>query len=100
MDTLSSHDENIKNLCQAVLLLDTAQDVFCFLKDICTPAELTALSERWQICQLLNDGLSYRDIHQKTGASLTTIGRVARFLQNEPYQGYVTLLKKLKEASQ
>lgn len=87
--------KNVKALCNAFLLLETDEEVFNFLKDLCTPAELSSLAERWQICQALNDGLSYREIHHKVGASLTTIGRVARFLKDEPYQGYITLLEKL-----
>ena len=85
-------------LCDAFLLLDNRDMMFNFLKDLCTPQEMTALSERWRVCQLLDEGgLSYRDIHRITGASLTTIGRVARFLKDEPHHGYVTVLKKMKE---
>ena len=89
------HNKSVKSLCKAFLLLETEEEFFNFLKDLCTPAELTALSERWLICQALNDGLSYREIQNKVGASLTTIGRVARFLKDEPYCGYSTLLQKL-----
>jgi uncharacterized protein YerC len=32
--------------------------------------------------------LSYRDIHDATGVSTTTIVRVARFLRGEPHKGY------------
>ena len=59
------------------------------LHDLCTPSELRALAERWQVARLL-DGtdLSYRDIHEGTGVSTTTIVRVGRFLRQESYQGY------------
>ncbi|WP_339052308.1 YerC/YecD family TrpR-related protein [Candidatus Lariskella endosymbiont of Epinotia ramella] len=92
----NDHNKNIKELCQALLLLETDREAYNFLKDLCTPAELIALTERWQICKALNNGLSYREIHAQTGASLTTIGRVARFLKDEQYQGYSALLQKLK----
>lgn len=66
-----------------------------FLVDLCTPAELRALSERWHVAKLLDSTeLSYRDIHAKTGVSTTTIGRVARFLNNEPHQGYRAVLDR------
>lgn len=84
-------------LCEALLSLQTKEEAYRFLKDLCTPQELNALSERWRVCQLLADGkLSYRDIHQVTGASLTTIGRVARFLKDEHYHGYRLILNRLK----
>lgn len=70
-----------------------ATQVAKLMLDLCTPAELNALSERVHILQFLEHGLSYREIHAKTGASLTTIGRVARSLQHG-YGGYRQLLTK------
>ena len=79
-----------------MLLLETSEEAYNFLKDLCAPQELSALAERWKVCKLLQKGdLSYRDIHQLTGASLTTIGRVARFLKHESYHGYLQMLKKI-----
>jgi uncharacterized protein YerC len=50
------------------------------------------------IRKLLEQGnLSYREIHRITGASLTTIGRVARFLKDESYNGYQVMLNKLRK---
>lgn len=94
MNDFEKNNLNIKSLCDAILLLETSEDVYAFFKDLCTPTELSALAERWQICISLSKGLSYREIQKQTGASLTTIGRVARFLKDEPYQGYTRLLKK------
>ncbi|MBM4223170.1 MAG: transcriptional regulator [Gammaproteobacteria bacterium] len=80
----------------AMLELKTSEEVEAFLRDLCTPMELKSLAERWQVCRLLDSGkYSYREIHQKTGASLTTIGRVARFLKDEPYHGYRAILKRI-----
>jgi TrpR-related protein YerC/YecD len=92
-----NHQKNVKALCKALLLLKTEKETYNFLKDLCTPAELNAIAERWQICKCLNEGLSYREIHAQMGASLTTIGRVARFLKDEPYQGYSVLLQRLSD---
>jgi TrpR-related protein YerC/YecD len=85
------------DLCDTLLLLKTRDEAHNFLKDLCTPQEILALNERWRVCQLLaQEDLSYREIHSLTGASLTTIGRVARFLKTEPYHGYRLLLDRLK----
>ncbi|MEB3702445.1 YerC/YecD family TrpR-related protein [Candidatus Bealeia paramacronuclearis] len=90
-------DHHTVDLADAILLLESKGEVEVFLKDLCTPQEIKALKERWRVCQLLERGTSsYRQIHSITGASLTTIGRVARFLKDEPYCGYQTVLKKLK----
>ena len=85
------------SLYQAILALETDAEVERFFKDLCTPQELAAFQERWNVCQILAKGeLSYREIHEKTGASVTTIGRVARFLKDEPYQGYKLILDRLQ----
>ena len=87
------HDKTI-NLNDAILSLKTKEEVDNFLHDLCTPSELKAIAERWRVCQLLvSSELSYRDIHRITGASLTTIGRVSRFLKDESYGGYRKILK-------
>jgi TrpR-related protein YerC/YecD len=89
---------NLDELCSGLLLLETKEEARNFLKDLCTPGEIRSLAERWRVCKLLQNGnLSYRDINHITGASLTTIGRVARFLKDEPYQGYLKLLNKLSK---
>lgn len=85
------------DLYDAILMLESKQEIYNFLRDLCTPQEIIALNERWRVCQLLSAGdLSYREIHALTGASITTIGRVARFLKDEPYQGYKQLLDRMK----
>ena len=86
------------NLNEALLLLKNKNEVNDFLKDLCTPAELKALEERWSVAQLLyEDTLSYREIATKLETSTTTVTRVARFLSNEPYQGYKKILKRIKK---
>lgn len=96
MDTDHHHFDET-DLYEALLLLETPGEVASFLRDLCTPQEVSALKERWRVCQLLELGnLSYRDIHKITGASLTTIGRVARFLKEEQHHGYRAVLNKIK----
>ena len=86
----------MKNLNEALLMLKNKNEVDGFLKDLCTPAELKALEERWSVAQLLyEDDLSYREIASKLKTSTTTVTRVARFLSNEPYQGYKKLLERI-----
>ena len=53
-----------------------------FLRDLCTPAELEALTDRWCVVPLLMEGRTYRDIHERTAVSITTIGRVARCISD------------------
>lgn len=70
-----------KDLAEAFLAMRTVEECQAFLRDLTTPAEREAMADRWQVVQLLDEGLPYRDIHDQTGVSVTTIGRVARFLE-------------------
>lgn len=67
-------------LFQAVLTLRSAEECRDFFRDLCTPAELQALADRWAVVGLLRQAMPYREIHRLTGVSVTTIGRVARYL--------------------
>ena len=80
-------------LCAAVSSLETVDECRRFLKDLCTPAELQALVDRWQVVEYLQQGLPYRKIHDLTGVSVTTIGRVARFL-TDGFGGYQTAIER------
>ncbi len=85
-------------LYDAILHCKNLEECRAFIADLCTPQEKAALSERWVIARLLDrGGLSYRDISAATGASTTTVGRVARFLQQEPHHGYRLILERTKK---
>ena len=84
------------DLCRALLMPRDAQEMARLLADLCTPAEVKTLAERWHVARLLAEAdLTYRDIHVGTGVSTTTIVRVARFLRQEPYQGYRMAMRRL-----
>lgn len=80
--TLSARQEALaeRNLVSAMLTLRSVDECRAFLRDLCTPAELQAMADRWAVVECLRRGLPYRQIHQQTGVSVTTIGRVARYL--------------------
>ena len=80
-------------LCRALVSLRTVNECRNFLRDLCTPAELQALVDRWQVVEYLESGLTYRRINELTGVSVTTIGRVARFLA-DGYGGYRTAIDR------
>lgn len=83
-------------LFEAFTKLETPSEAEGFLKDLCTPAEVEAFADRWCVAQMLVKEMPYRTIAEKTGVSVTTIGRVARFLFNGN-DGYKTVLKRLKK---
>jgi TrpR-related protein YerC/YecD len=97
-DSEAADPENA--LFDAFLALKTREEVRAFLADLCTPAEVRAFVERWQVARLLDQGrLSYREIAEQAHASTTTVVRVARFLKEMPYNGYRVALDRLGGAS-
>jgi TrpR-related protein YerC/YecD len=83
-------------LFQAVALLETVEECRRFFTDLCTPAEIEAMADRWNTVGRLLKQESYREIAAETDVSLTTIGRVARCLYGDN-GGYKLMLEKLGE---
>jgi TrpR-related protein YerC/YecD len=84
-----------RNLCVALAALKTPEEVRAFLRDLCTPAEIQAMADRWAVVEPLERSVPYREIHRLTGVSVTTIGRVARFLKSGN-GGYLTAARRLE----
>jgi TrpR-related protein YerC/YecD len=86
-------------LFSALLGLQSVDDLRAFFLDLCTPAELQAFKDRWAVVELLTEGMTYRAIHDQTGVSVTTVGRVARCLSDGTggYRKALNCLKGIKE---
>lgn len=82
-----------ESLYKAFLTLENPAEVRQFLLDLCTPSEIEAIVDRWWTASLLREGRSYRDISEITGVSVTTIGRVARYV-NMGEGGYRLALRR------
>ncbi|WP_207764831.1 YerC/YecD family TrpR-related protein [Hyphococcus luteus] len=97
-DVKSIRAADEKALFDAFSSLESGTEAARFLRDLATPGELESFAERWRIARMLDEGgHSYRDIAAATGASTTTIARVARFLREERHQGYRLVLDRLQK---
>lgn len=67
-------------LFAAIAAIQNPAEAKQFLEDLCTPAELQAMADRWFVVPLLKSEKSYQKIYEETGVSVTTVGRVARCL--------------------
>ncbi len=85
------------SLYKAFLTLNKPDEVRQFLLDLCTPSEVEAMVDRWWTASLLRQGHSYREISEITGVSVTTIGRVARYM-NMGEGGYRLALRREEAA--
>ena len=83
-------------LYRAILTLKDEDECRRFLQDLCTVSELKAMEQRMDVAMLLDDGMIYSEVLEKTGASTATISRVNRSLQYGA-EGYKTVIPRLKE---
>jgi TrpR-related protein YerC/YecD len=74
--------QEMKDLFATILALESQDEVERFFRDLCTLSELEAISHRWAVAKLLDQGLPYLEIAQRTGASTATVTRVAHWLRH------------------
>src|SRR5436189_1614379 len=94
---LTHKHHSIYSLMHAISLLKSQDEALAFFTDLCTPAELEAMADRWEVVPLLRQGIPYRTIHEQTGVSVTTITRVARFLSFGS-GGYTLVADRLEQS--
>ena len=91
--------EDAEALVDALLSLEDRTEAERFLRDLLTLNELRDLSMRWSVARLLDQGLHYAEISQRTGASTATITRIASWL-NHGEGGYRLVLDRLRAAGE
>lgn len=93
------NDKLIGNLVKAIISINNEQECFDFLEDLCTMSELKSIAQRLEVAKMLEQGMVYSEIAQKTGSSTATISRVKRALDYGT-GGYRAVLNKLEESSE
>ncbi len=88
MDEIKSVD----NLFEAILTLKTKDECYKFFSDACTPKEIKAIAQRYNVGQMLYNKCVYNEIIEQTGASTATISRVSRSIN----EGFKMVFERLK----
>ena len=83
-------------LFEAILSLKDKEECRAFFQDLCTFTEVKAMAQRMDVARLLDQGLIYSDILEKTGTSSATISRINRALQYGS-GGYRIVLDRLEK---
>ncbi|MBQ3824347.1 MAG: TrpR-like protein, YerC/YecD [Clostridia bacterium] len=83
-------------LFKAVLNLTSVDECYDFFEDLCTVAELRAMTQRFTVVLMLSGNTVYSEIVEKTGASSATVSRVNHALQYGK-GGYKTAIARLKK---
>ena len=84
------------SLYRAILTLRTPEECYQFFSDLCTVPEMNAMEQRFEVAQLLDQGLNYNKILEETGASSATISHVNRSL-NYGNDGYRMVIGRMEE---
>ena len=93
------HNESTDALCEAFLSLQTKEECYAFLEDVCTIKEILDISQRLTVAKMLRSGVSYSTISRETGASTATISRVSKCCEYGA-GGYRTVLDRLEETTE
>ena len=91
-----SNTDPAQQLYSLLATLTDEQEVGVFLRDLCTPAELKAMADRWRVVGLLKQGVPYRKIHELTGVGVSTVTRVARYITHGE-GGYDLVYNKMQQ---
>ena len=87
-------DANVDFLFKAILSLKNQEECYDFFEDLCTVAEIKAMSQRIVVAKMLSEKRVYSDIVSETGASTATISRVNRSL-NYGCDGYASVFARI-----
>jgi len=75
--------ESILEISQAIKQLKSDKEIYSFLQEILTQAELIDLSKRWRILKMLNEGCTQREIAKSLNVSLCKITRGSQIINNK-----------------
>lgn len=88
--------ESSDMLYKAILSLQDMDECRRFFRDLCTMSELRAMEQRMDVAMMLDDGMIYNEVLERTGASTATISRVNRALVYGE-NGYKSVIPRLRE---
>ena len=96
MPTSDIRTPDVENLLEVLAAIDDKDTLFALMEDMFTIREIRESSQRLAVARMLDDGKSYAQIEQATGASATTIAHVSKCLSYGA-GGYRAALDALSE---
>ena len=90
--------ESVKELFEAILTLESVEECFDFIEDVCTVNEVLSIAQRFSVAKMLTENHTYLEVAKETGASTATISRVNRSL-NYGNDGYEMVFSRMNKES-
>ncbi len=75
------HTQQIDELFEAILTLESVEECYAFFEDACTIKEIIEIAQRLKVAKLLDAGTSYLTVSKEVGVSTATISRVSKCLE-------------------
>lgn len=88
------HSELTDRLMDAIMRVETREECYNLLEDLCTIKEIIDMGQRLEVARLLNEKKSYQEISEATGVSTATISRVNKCL-TYGNGGYSSAIEKM-----
>ena len=88
------HTEQVDELFEAILALESVEECYRFFEDACTVKEIMDIAQRLKTAKMLSEGANYVEINRETGCSTATISRVRRCMEYGA-GGYRTVLERV-----
>jgi TrpR-related protein YerC/YecD len=89
-------NEQIDDLFEAILKLDTVEECYRFFDDLCTINELEAFGQRLMVAKMIHERKTYQEIEKLTGISAATISKISKSYMYGP-KGYKMIIEKLNK---
>ena len=83
MDRNKINEKYMDNLARAFVKIAKEADVSLFFKELLTESEIETLSKRWRILEMLNAGVTQREIAKELQVSLCKVTRGAKILKDD-----------------
>jgi TrpR-related protein YerC/YecD len=90
------HTQQIDELFEAILTLNTVEECYAFFEDACTIKEIIEIAQRLKVAKLLDAGTSYVTVSKEVGVSTATISRVSKCLEYGN-GGYKMVMERVSE---
>ena len=84
-DTIYSNGENMKDIEEISKMLKNLKsetEIYNFMLELFTKAELSTLSKRWRILNMLNQGVTQREIAKELNVSLCKVTRGSKIIKD------------------
>lgn len=83
-------------LLDVFLALENKDEMKAFFRDLMSERDLREFAMRWEVAKMLDAGVTYEQIQEKTGAAMDTISKISRWLK-EGCGGYKMMIERMKD---